>query len=128
MSVVSPLNRVLGLGSAKDGVEHWWAQRLTAVALLPLGLWLVAASIGLDDFGYASVVEWMQAPMNSVLLLLTMLALTYHSALGVQMVIEDYVGAKGLKIALLMLITFAHLAVAVTGVFAILKVAFGAAA
>jgi succinate dehydrogenase / fumarate reductase membrane anchor subunit len=128
MSVVSPLNRVLGLGSAKDGVEHWWAQRLTAVALLPLGLWFVAASVGLDDFGHASVVEWMQAPMNSVLLLLTVLTLTYHSALGVQMVIEDYVGATGLKVALLMLITLAHFAVAVTGVFAILKVAFGAAA
>ncbi len=94
MSVVSPLNRVLGLGSAKDGVEHWWAQRLTAVALLPLGLWLVAASVGLNDFGHASVVEWMQAPMNSVLLLLTVLTLTYHSALGVQMVIEDYVSPE----------------------------------
>ena len=87
MSLVTPLNRVLGLGSAKDGVEHWWAQRLSAVALALLGLWLVFAFIGLADFRHDTVVNWLQAPSASILMILTLLTLGYHSQLGVQTVI-----------------------------------------
>ena len=125
MSLVSPLGRVLGLGSAKEGVEHWWLQRLSAVALVPLGLWLAFALLGLDDFGYDSVVALLQSPLSSILLVLTVITLTYHSQLGVQVVVEDYV-AGPLKIATLVLVSFAHIVVAVAGVFAVLKVAFGA--
>ncbi len=123
---MSPLGRVLGWGSAKEGVEHWWAQRLTAVALVPLGIWLAVAFAGLEDFSYASVVGLIQAPLNSVFLILTLVTLTYHSHLGVQVVIEDYVHSAGLKILMLVLVSFAHVAVAVAGVFAALKIAFGA--
>jgi len=126
VSLVTPLNRVLGLGSAKDGVEHWWAQRLSAVALALLGLWLVFAFIGLADFRHDTVVNWLQAPSASILMILTLLTLGYHSKLGVQIVIEDYVHASGLKVAALILTTFVHIGIVVAGVFAVLKVALGA--
>ena len=128
MKLVSPLNRVLGLGSAKTGVEHWWAQRLTAVALVPLGLWFSMALAALGELNYAGVVGLIQVPLNSVLLILTLFALSYHSHLGVQMVIEDYVHSPALKVSSLVVAFFAHIAVAVAGIFAVLKVAFGAAA
>jgi len=128
MNLVTPLNRVLGLGSAKDGTEHWWGQRVSAVALAVLGLWLVAGLAALDSFSYAAVTGWIRAPFNSVMLLLTVLTLCYHSYLGVQIVVEDYVHAAGLKIAALIGSTFAHLALAAAGAFAVLKVAFGMAA
>ena len=126
MRLVTPLNRVLGLGSAKDGVEHWWAQRLSAVALALLGLWLVFAFLGLPDLRYVTVVGWMQMPLTSILMILTLSALGYHSKLGVQVIIEDYVHAAGLKVLALVLTTFVHIGVVVAGVFAVLKVAFGA--
>ena len=126
MSLVSPLNRVLGLGSAKEGAEHWWAQRLTAVALVPLGLWFAFALGGLDDLSYGSVVAFIGQPVNSILLILTVFTLTYHSHLGVQVVVEDYVHGPSIKIVTIVVISFAHVAVAVAGVFAVLKVAFGA--
>ena len=125
MRLVSPLNRVSGLGSAKTGVEHWWAQRLTAAALVPLGLWLAVALAGLEELSYPAVVGFIQAPLNSVLFILTLLTLSYHSQLGVQVVIEDYVHSAGIKVFSLAAVAFAHVAVAVAGVFAVLKVAFG---
>ncbi len=128
MRLVTPLNRVLGLGSAKDGVDHWWAQRLTAVALALLGLWLVFAFLGLTDLRYDTVVNWLQAPLTGILMILTLLTLGYHSQLGVQAVIDDYVHAAGLKVLALILTTFVHIGVVVAGVFAVLKVALGATA
>jgi succinate dehydrogenase / fumarate reductase membrane anchor subunit len=127
MSLVTPLNRVLGLGSAKDGVEHWWRQRLTAVALMVLGAWLAIALATMGDYSYSAVAAWLGRPLNAVLLILTLLALTSHSQLGVQVVIEDYVHARGIKLVSLALATFAHWALAIAGVFAVLKIAFGAA-
>jgi succinate dehydrogenase / fumarate reductase membrane anchor subunit len=126
MSLVTPLNRVLGLGSAKEGTEHWWGQRLSAVALAVLGLWLVIAVAGLESFGYASVAGWVQQPLTSVLLVLTILTLCYHSQLGVQIVVEDYVHAEGLKITMLIASTFVHILLAAVGVVAVLGLAFGA--
>jgi succinate dehydrogenase / fumarate reductase, membrane anchor subunit len=128
VNLVSPLGRVLGLGSAKDGAEHWWMQRLTSVALVPLGLWLAIALARLEDFSHAIVSAWVAAPVNAVLLILTVLATIHHSRLGVQVVIEDYVRGKSLKVTSLMLSTLIHFAVATAALFAILKVAFGAAA
>ena len=126
MSLVTPLNRVLGLGSAKDGTEHWWGQRLSAVALVVLGVWLTVSVTAFESFAYTVVVTWMQAPLNCVMLILTVLTLAYHSQLGVQMVVEDYVHAAGLKIATLIVSTFIHGLLAVAGVFSLLKLAFGA--
>lgn len=126
MSLVSPLNRVLGLGSAKEGAEHWWAQRLTAAALIPLGLWFALALAGLPDFSYDSVIAFMRAPANGILLVLVLITLSYHSQLGVQVIVEDYVHGASLKVVTIVILSFAHVAVAVAGIFAVLKIAFGA--
>ena len=127
MSLVTPLNRVLGLGTASGAAEHWWMQRLTAIALLVIGLWFAVSMLLLDDFTYRSVVAWVQRPVTSILLILMVIAASYHSFLGLQVVIEDYVHAKGLKVVTLMASAFAHTALAIAALFAILRVAFGGA-
>jgi succinate dehydrogenase / fumarate reductase, membrane anchor subunit len=125
MSLMTPLNRVLGLGTAKGAAEHWWWQRLTAVALLPLGLWFACGLLGLPGFDYVSVVTWVQRPLTSILLILMVCAVGYHSFLGVQVVIEDYVTGKGLRVAAVMASTLAHFGLSIAAVFAVLKIAFG---
>ena len=122
---MTPLNRVLGLGAAQGGVEHWWTQRLTSVALVPLGLWFALALLGLESLSYAAVADWIRRPITSVLLTLTVLVALHHSHAGLQVVIEDYVhGAR--KVAALVLSAFVHVFLAVAAVFSILRVAFGA--
>ena len=124
MSLKSPLGRVLGLGSAKEGTEHWWHQRLSAVGLIPLALWLLVALVTLPDLGHATVLAFAARPINAVLLLLLSGTLLYHSALGTQVVIEDYLhGAT--KLVALVVTRFAYIALGVAGVFAILKVSLG---
>jgi succinate dehydrogenase / fumarate reductase, membrane anchor subunit len=126
LNLVSPLSRVLGLGSAKGGAEHWWLQRVTAIALVPLGIWLALALVSLPDYSYGTLRTWVSQPVTAVLLILTVISVIYHSKLGVQVVVEDYVRAKALKVASLMLSTLLHIAVAVAAVFAILRIAIGA--
>jgi succinate dehydrogenase / fumarate reductase membrane anchor subunit len=125
MSLRSPLSRVLGLGSAKDGTDHWWAQRVTAVALVFLGGWFVYALVRLDSMTYLDVVRFIGQPLNAVLLTLLSLTLAYHSYLGVQVVIEDYVHEPGSKIVLLLLSRFGHIFVAIAAVYAILIIGIG---
>jgi succinate dehydrogenase / fumarate reductase, membrane anchor subunit len=125
MSLMTPLNRVLGLGNAKGAAEHWWLQRTTAVALLPLGLWFAYELLTLGSFNYASVVAWVREPLTSILLILLVVAAGYHSAFGVQVVIEDYVTGKGTRAATLMASTLAHVGLTIAAVFAVLKIAFG---
>jgi succinate dehydrogenase / fumarate reductase membrane anchor subunit len=127
MSLRSPIGRVLGLGTAKEGFSHWWLQRVTSVALVLLGLWFVSALLRMPTFQYEFVVAWIAMPLNAVLLLLLIGTLVYHSQLGVQVVVEDYVHHHGLKIATMMLLTFAHVAVAALAIFAVLRIAFGGA-
>ena len=125
MSLMTPLNRVLGLGRAAGAAEHWWLQRVTAVALLPLGLWLAYELLTLPGFDYASVVAWIREPATSILLLLLVVAVGYHSALGIQVVVEDYVTGNGLRAATLIASTLAHVGLTIAAVFAVLKIAFG---
>lgn len=116
--------RALGLGSAKSGTEHWWMQRVTAIALVPLTLWFVIALFGLEGTDRAAVTAWIAQPLTAVLMILLVLALTYHSFLGTQVVIEDYTrGAT--RVATLVTVRLLHVAVAVAAVFAILRIAFG---
>jgi succinate dehydrogenase / fumarate reductase membrane anchor subunit len=124
MSLMTPLKRVLGAGAAKGVAEHWWLQRVTAVALLPLGLWFAYALLTLEGFDYATVVAWVREPTASILLILMILAVGYHSVLGVQVVIEDYVG-KALRPIVLMASTLAHAGLTIAAVFAVLKIVFG---
>ena len=124
MSLRSPIGRVLGRGSAKSGVSHWWVQRLTAVALVPLTVWFAFAVVHLPTSDYEAVRAWVASGINPVLLLQLIGALAWHSALGVQVVLEDYVHAKGLKLAALLASTLLHALLAVAGVYAVLRIAF----
>jgi len=99
MSLQTPLARVLGLGSAREGVGHWWWQRLTAAALVPLGIWFVIAVISLVGAGYGEARAWVTAPLNMVLLIAFAAALLHHAQLGLQVVIEDYVHNEALKLS-----------------------------
>ena len=125
MSLQSPLNKVLGLGSAKSGTEHWWAQRLTAVGLVPLTLWFAFSMLGLSHGQYELIVAWVAEPLNSILLILLLATLVYHSSLGLQVVIEDYVHGAA-KIAVLIIMKFVHVALIAAGIFSVIVVAAGA--
>jgi succinate dehydrogenase / fumarate reductase, membrane anchor subunit len=125
MSLRSPMSRVLGLGSAKDGTEHWWAQRVTAVALIPLTLWFFIALLRLPAFDYATVKAWLALPLSSFLAVLMVAVLAYHSYLGTTVVVEDYVHTAGLKTISLMLLRFLYVLFGGAGIFAILRIAFG---
>jgi succinate dehydrogenase / fumarate reductase, membrane anchor subunit len=87
----SPLARAMGLGSAKEGVGHWWAERASAVALIPLTLWFVASIIAHIQSDYATFIAWLRTPIGTILMILLQVALFYHTALGLQVVVEDYV-------------------------------------
>ncbi len=114
MSLKSPLGQVRGLGSAKEGVHHWWLQRVTALALIPLGLWFVISVIFMAGASHDDMVAWISSPFSAAIALLLIIATFWHAMLGVQVVIEDYVHNEGLKLAsllaikgLLMLLGFA---------------------
>lgn len=127
MSLRSPLGKVLGLGAAKEGAAHWWVQRVSAVGLLLLAPWFLLSLIGIGDLSYASVVNFVAAPLNTVLLSLFVLTVCYHAQLGLQVVIEDYVASKGTKIVVLLVVNFGLLLLGVLGVLSVLRVAFTAA-
>ena len=124
-SLRSPLGRAIGLGSAKTGLDHWWAQRLSAVALVVLGLWLAISIVSLAGADRAAVVAWLRGPLAAIGMILLLVAAFYHAALGLQVVIEDYVHSEGLKLASIAGVQLLSVALAVAGVFAVLRIAFG---
>jgi succinate dehydrogenase / fumarate reductase membrane anchor subunit len=124
MSMRTPLGRVRGLGSAKEGVHHWWIQRLTAVALIPLLIWFVASLVQMAGADYAHVVAWIARTPVAVLLTLLFVAGIWHLALGLQVVIEDYVHGEPCRIVTLVLVKFGCFALAAAAVFSVLKIAF----
>lgn len=123
MSLRSPLGRVRGLGSAKDGTAHWWAQRLTAVALVPLLLWFSASIAMMTGADIAAVRAWIANPVVSILLVLLAIAAFHHAQLGLQVVLEDYVQTEWLKVAGIIAVKFAAVALAVACIFSVLKIA-----
>ena len=125
MSLRTPLGRVRGLGSAKEGTAHWWAQRLTAIALVPLVLWFAVSLIVLTGADHAAVTEWLRNPAAAVLLLLLILAGFHHAQLGMQVVIEDYVHGEWLKLTLVTAVKFAAIALGTGAAFSVLKIALG---
>jgi succinate dehydrogenase / fumarate reductase membrane anchor subunit len=126
MSLRTPLGQVLGRGSAKDGTGHFFGQRVSGVGLLLLGLWFACSLATLPGFEHADALAFIGAPLNGVLLLLLVISLAYHSHLGVQVVIEDYVHGHGRKLVSLIISRFAHSFLAVAAIYAIIKIGLGA--
>ena len=125
MSLKSAVGRARGLGSAKEGAGHFWAQRVSAVALVPLSLWFALSVIGLSHADYATFKGWMGKPGNSSLMLLTVLTVMYHAQLGLQVVIEDYVSCEAKKLVSLIAMKLVAAFLAVFMTVSILKVAVG---
>lgn len=124
MSLRSPLGRVKGLGAAHEGVGHWWAQRLTAVALVPLLVWFVASVAAMAGADHAAVRAWMASPVVAGLLILLTVAGFHHAALGAQVVIEDYVHHEAAKVGAILAVKALALVLALTSVLAVLSVLF----
>ena len=121
----TPLSRARGLGSAKQGVHHWWAQRITAVALIPLVVWFAISLIMLSGADYAVVRAWIGSPVVMVLLTLTIVIGLHHGQLGMQEVVEDYVHGEGMKLALIVLLRFIAVFFGLAAIVAILRIGFG---
>ena len=119
----SDLGRVRGLGTAKEGVHHWWMQRLTAIALVPLTLWFIISIASLTSASYAETVNWLSIPIVSIFMILLVSATLYHALLGVQVVVEDYIHQEGFKFVLLIGLKFIFLVLAIATVFSLLKIA-----
>ena len=124
----SPLGHARGLGAAKTGVEHWWAQRLTALALVPLFVWFVVSVIVNVGAPHGEALAWIGHPVNAVVLVLLLGGTFHHAQLGLQVVVEDYVQREWLKIAGLLVIKAAAIVLALATIFAVLWIAFGGAA
>ena len=122
----TPLGHAYGLGSAKAGFHHWWVTRLTSVALIPLGIWFVIAVLGHARLDYAGMHGWLGRPFVAIAAILTVAVTFWHTALGMQVVFEDYIHHEGAKLAAVYAVKFLCVALAVAGIFAVLRVAFGA--
>ena len=125
MALRSDLGRVRGLGSAKDGTSHWWAQRITAVALLPLSIWLVFSLISLVGVDRDGFKVWLDSPGSFVLMILFLIALFYHMQLGLQVVIEDYLHNERNRVILLISNKLLAVFCIVSSIAALMKIAFG---
>ncbi|MFQ6017953.1 MAG: succinate dehydrogenase, hydrophobic membrane anchor protein [Kiloniellaceae bacterium] len=124
MSLRPPLGRVRDLGSAKDGVTHWWAQRLTALALVPLSVWFVTSVVAMAGADYYAMRDWIGSPVVAGLLILLIVATFHHAYLGLQVVIEDYVHHEAAKFAAIVLVKAGALVLGLTGVLSVLVLLF----
>lgn len=124
MQFRSPLGKARGLGSAKDGTHHWWMQRLTALALIPLAIWFVASIVSLSGQDHAAFAAWVKNPVSATLLVVLVAATFHHAQLGLQVVIEDYVHHEGLKLGAIIAVKFAAVVLAGIGIVSVLRIAF----
>lgn len=122
MDYRTPLARAKGLGSAKSGTGHWWLQRVTAVALVPLSFWLIKFLRLSLTAPYQQTVDWLASPVNTVCIIAWIVAVFYHAALGLQVVIEDYVAPEGVKIASIWAVNLAFLFLAMAALLAVFRV------
>jgi succinate dehydrogenase / fumarate reductase membrane anchor subunit len=121
----TPLARARGLGSAREGVHHWWAQRLTAIALIPLVVWFAISLVMMSGADYGAVRAWIGSPLVMVLLILTIAIGLHHGQLGLQVVIEDYVHGDGSKLALIVAVRFIAVLFGLAAIVAVLRIGFG---
>jgi len=124
-SLRTPLAKARGLGSAKDGTHHFWLQRLTAVALIPLTVWFALSIASLATAGQAEVLAWMKSPLSAILMLSFVMAGFWHMKLGLQVVIEDYVHTESTKITCLILNNLIAIFLALAGFLSVLKMLLG---
>lgn len=122
MDYQTPLAKVKGLGAAKSGTEHFWMQRMTAIALVPLSLWMVFYTQQLIDSSYQDILVWIAEPLNTTLALAWVIAAFYHAALGLQVVIEDYVHTDWIKISSIWLVKLSFIFLAIATVVAIFRI------
>lgn len=127
MSIRTPLANARGLGSAKSGVAHWWAQRVSAVALIPLSLWFVGCVIAHVGADYDSVIAWLSSPFQAVLMIVYLAAIFHHSQLGLQVIAEDYIHTGWVKIATVIILQFINILLAVAAIISVLMIVLGAA-
>jgi succinate dehydrogenase / fumarate reductase membrane anchor subunit len=125
MSIRTPLARVRGLGTAKDGTHHWWLQRATSIALVPLVLWFVISLLAVSRADYETFQAWLGNPINAGLMVALLVAMFYHASLGMQVIYEDYVRPEGAKFAVLLITQFVLFLLGVISIVAVLKVALG---
>ena len=119
------LGRVRGLGSAKAGSHHWWLSRLTSLALIPLTLWFMFGALSIVGDGHTAMVGWLSSPFSAVMMILFVGMTFHHTASGIQVVLEDYVHNEPVKLAGIVAAKFLSFVLAVAGIFAVLKIAFG---
>jgi len=123
MSIRTPLARVRGLGTAKDGTHHWWVQRVTSVALVPLVLWFVISLLGVSRADYETVQHWLGHPVNAGLMVALLVAMFYHASLGMQVIYEDYVQPEGAKFIALLVTQIVLFLLGAISIVAVLKIA-----
>ena len=125
MTMCTPLRQIRGLGSAKSGTEHFWRQRLTAIANVPLVIGFIVIVTSLLDRNHATVVQILGSPIVGILMLLFILSVTYHMGIGMQAIIGDYARREGTRIVLLIANTFFVVAIGLASAYAILKLSCG---
>ena len=121
----SHLGRALGLGSTNDGVSTWWAERLPAIALVPLTLWFIYSAVGLAGADYQTVRGWVGQDGNPVLLILFIYSMFQHGQMGLKVVLEDYVGGERNKLIAIVLAKFVAALFGLSSIFAVLRLTFG---
>lgn len=120
----TPLARSIGLGTAKDGVHHWWMQRVSAIALVPLTVWFIAAVIAQAGADYTAFVAWMRNPITDLLMVLLLIALFYHVALGLQVIVEDYVHSAA-RFAVVVAVRLVCFTLGAAGILATIRISLG---
>jgi len=125
MSFRTPIKEAKGLGASGHGTGHWWLQRLTAIALVPLTIWFVLGIATFSGADYAAATGWLGAPINAVLMVLFVGTVFFHGTLGLQVVLEDYVASQALRMGLTIAVKFAAIALTALAVFAVFSIAFG---
>ncbi len=123
MEMRSSLSRVRGLGSTKTGAQHWWAQRISAIALIPLSLWFIFSVVALNGAGHSEFKTWLSVHGNTIMMIAFVTALFYHAKLGLEVVVEDYVHGETAKVTVLLIVRFATFLSGLSCILAILRVA-----